>query len=192
VALAEGINPRDVSAARYVLCTALDEAVLTSNWGVSTDWNNGSLLSQFHNETWGGEKVFTLIDRAMRDTEQFGDLLELCHFVMLLGFQGKYRLARDGSSQVDALRRRLFDILHPRFGSPPALPVPQPERAAREGRMISYMPVWAVAAVCLLIAAAVYGWLDFDLTRESDKVAAAINNLARPGQAVSPANPAAR
>ncbi|MGE0416083.1 MAG: type IVB secretion system protein IcmH/DotU [Acetobacteraceae bacterium] len=183
--LADGISPRDVSAARYVLCTALDEAVLTSAWGLSTDWNNGSLLSRFHNETWGGEKVFTLIDRAMQDPGQFGDLLELCHFVLLLGFQGKYRLARDGSSEADALRRRLYDILHPRFGAPPALVTPQPVVAARNGRAINYVPVWTVGAVCLLILALVYGWLDYTLTSEANTVARVINKLHSPAAAAT-------
>jgi len=117
VALADGVNAREVNAARYVLCTAIDEAVLTSPRGGSSEWKNASLLSMFHNETWGGEKLFTLIDRALQDSQQYGDLLELCHFVLLLGFQGKFRLERDGSAQVDALRRRLFDVLRPRSGA---------------------------------------------------------------------------
>lgn len=192
VAMAEGTNPREVAAARYVLCTALDEAVLVSPWGASTGWNNSSLLSAFHNETWGGEKVFTLIERALADPAQYADLLELCHFVMLLGFQGKYRLARDGSAQADALRRRLYDLLHARLGAPAAIPVPQPEVARRRGRITPYVPVWSVAAVCTLIAAVVFGWLDYRLSSESNAVAGVVRDLSTPaaagsGSAVAPA-----
>ena len=56
-----GVGNESVLAARYVLCTALDEAVANTPWGVQAGWNKQSLLVQFHNETWGGEKVFQLL-----------------------------------------------------------------------------------------------------------------------------------
>lgn len=180
VALADGVNAREVNAARYVLCTAIDEAVLTSPRGGSSEWKNASLLSMFHNETWGGEKLFTLIDRALQDSQQYGDLLELCHFVLLLGFQGKFRLERDGSAQVDALRRRLFDVLRPRFGTPTPVPVPQPEQIGRRARLIHYVPVWVVGAVCLLLAAILLGWFGYRLQTDAARVAEQIDALSLP------------
>jgi type VI secretion system protein ImpK len=179
-ALADGISALDVTAARYVLCTAIDEAVLTSSWGPGSGWNDPSLLSMFHNETWGGEKVFTLIDRALEDRQQYGDVLELCHFVMLLGFQGKYRLARDGSAQVDALRRRLFEVLGKRFPSPASVPVPQPEHVRRGGRLFRYAPVWTVGAVCLLVAFTLFALYDYRLHVDASRVAGDIRSIALP------------
>ncbi|MEJ0014954.1 MAG: type IVB secretion system protein IcmH/DotU [Acetobacteraceae bacterium] len=186
-ALAEGINARDISAARYVLCTAIDEAVLTSPWGASIGWNDPSLLSVFHNETWGGEKVFTLIDRAMQDPAQYGDLLELCHFVMLLGFQGRFRLERDGSARADALRRRLYELLRPRFGTPAAIPVPQPEPVRGGRQLVQYVPVWVVGAVCLLFAFLLFGWYDYRLNTHSAQVARLIHTISFPGGAATSA-----
>lgn len=191
-ALAAGINAREVAAARYVLCTALDEAVLTSRWGATAGWDSGSLLSQFHNETWGGEKVFTLIERALRDPQQYGDLLELCHFVMVLGFQGKYRLERDGSAQADALRRRLYDTLRPRFGAITPLPVPLPASAPGKGRMFRYVPVWVVGAVCLLIFTLTFAALNYKLKVESQAVAKTLDSLAFPGEPASLSSTAKR
>lgn len=52
-----GISPEKVIAARYALCTLLDETAASTPWGGSGAWANKSLLVLFHNETWGG-KVF--------------------------------------------------------------------------------------------------------------------------------------
>ena len=60
---AVGIAPERVMAARYVLCTMLDEAAADTPWGGSGVWAGNSLLAMFHNETWGGEKVFQLMAR---------------------------------------------------------------------------------------------------------------------------------
>lgn len=175
-ALADGVNARDVAAARYVLCTALDEAVLTASWGPASGWNDASLLSRFYNETWGGEKVFTLIDRALQNRKQYLDLLELCHFVLLLGFQGKYRLERDGTAKVDVIRRRLYDVLQPHFGAPAPIPVPIAASVTASARLTKYVPVWSVAAVCLLAAAMLFGWMDYRLRMSSALVAEVIDS----------------
>ena len=54
-ARAQGLPNEQVVAARYVLCTLLDEAASSTPWGGSGAWSAQSLLVQFHNEGWGGE-----------------------------------------------------------------------------------------------------------------------------------------
>ena len=48
-ALHEGAESSQVMAARYVLCTVVDEAVVTTPWGNESEWSQMSLLSSFHN-----------------------------------------------------------------------------------------------------------------------------------------------
>lgn len=175
-ALADGVNARDTAAARYVLCAALDEAVLTAPWGLAGGWSTRSLLSQFHDETWGGEKVFTLIDRALRDPIAWRDLLELCQTVLLLGFQGRHRLEREGAAATEKLRTRLRQALASGAEAPPPLPLPQPAQAASRP-LFRYIPVWAVAAAAALVAAIAYGWLDLRLITGAAEVASAIAKL---------------
>src|SRR5215472_5044196 len=50
-----GVPAEDVLAARYALCTVLDEAVLNTPWGAQSGWANQSLLVTFHRESFGGE-----------------------------------------------------------------------------------------------------------------------------------------
>ena len=63
----QGLPNEQVMAARYVLCTLLDESAASTPWGGSGVWSAQSLLVQFHNETWGGEKVFQLLSQAGRE-----------------------------------------------------------------------------------------------------------------------------
>ncbi|WP_206197454.1 type IVB secretion system protein IcmH/DotU, partial [Pseudomonas viridiflava] len=79
-------------AARYVLCTVLDEAVLTTAWGSSSNWSTMSLLSHFHQETFGGEKFFQLLERLGSNPARHLHLLELMYLCLALGLKGKYRV----------------------------------------------------------------------------------------------------
>lgn len=170
-AFAAGLDPRQISAARYTLCTALDEAVSTSAWGERSDWAQSSLLGTFHSETWGGEKVFTLIERTLADPRRYTDLLELFYFVLTLGFQGKFRLERDGTASVDQLRDRLFDTLRRRFGVRPKLETPPREPVRHRVRLVRYLPVWTIAALCLLASLLILAWLGYELTSHAKDVA---------------------
>lgn len=62
-----GVSPETVLAARYALCTALDEAVLTTPWGSQSEWSAQTLLVQLHREAWGGEKFFEMLERISAD-----------------------------------------------------------------------------------------------------------------------------
>ncbi len=44
-----GVPNQEVVAARYILCTMLDEAAASTPWGGSGAWASQSLLVQFHN-----------------------------------------------------------------------------------------------------------------------------------------------
>ena len=106
-----GASNESVLAARYVLCTALDEAVANTPWGVQGGWNKQSLLVQFHNETWGGEKVFQLLAKLAQDVPTHRQLLELIYSVLALGFEGRYRVVENGRAQLDSVRQRLAELI---------------------------------------------------------------------------------
>jgi len=65
-ARASGVPNEVVLAARYVLCAALDEAVLSTPWGNQSEWAQHPLLVALHREAWGGEKFFEMLDRTGR------------------------------------------------------------------------------------------------------------------------------
>lgn len=103
---AAGVVRNEVLLARYALCTALDEAVLSTPWGSTSEWGKQSLLITVHNEAWGGEKTFQLLEHCLQSPRERLYLLELLYLCMCLGFEGRYRVMNDGRSQLEALRER--------------------------------------------------------------------------------------
>lgn len=83
LAEAEEVDNQTISSARYILCTALDEAVLNTSWGSNSDWSQHSLLSLFHKEVSGGERFFHLLKSLAQNPAKNRGLLEVMCFFSL-------------------------------------------------------------------------------------------------------------
>lgn len=103
-------------AARYALCTLLDEAVSSTPWGGSGHWARNSLLIAFHNEVSGGEKFFQLLSKLAENPKANRDLLELLDVCLALGFEGRYRIVENGRMQLEAIRDRLAQLIRKERG----------------------------------------------------------------------------
>ncbi|MEL0167068.1 MAG: type IVB secretion system protein IcmH/DotU [Pseudomonadaceae bacterium] len=112
------VTPANRQAARYILCTALDEAILTTRWGNDSNWSKHSLLSAFHQDTFGGERFFLLLTRLSQDMAQHLELLELMLVCLTLGYEGRYRLQANGHAELERIRKRLHDALQHHRGQP--------------------------------------------------------------------------
>ncbi|HJS03238.1 MAG TPA: DotU family type VI secretion system protein [Variovorax sp.] len=182
-----GISNESVLAARYVLCTALDEAVANTPWGVQGGWNKQSLLVQFHNETWGGEKVFQLLARLAQDVPTHRQLLELIYSVLALGFEGRYRVVENGRAQLDSVRQRLAELIAKE--RPPVEAELSPHwrgQGAGTVRLRESLPMWVFAAgFALLLALAWFGFR-LALNQRSDATYAAVSSLRVPNVQIAP------
>ena len=107
----KNISSEIILAARYVICAALDEAVLKTPWGAESAWTQRTLLSTFHSETHGGEKFFLLLDKMKERPAQNLDMLELMYVFLSLGFEGKYHLNPRGREILEKIRDELFQII---------------------------------------------------------------------------------
>ena len=98
--------------ASYALCGAVDEAVLTTDWGSASDWSMNTLLWSFHQDSTGGENFFRYVaDLAMRPDTQV-ELVELLVLLVDLGFQGRHRISHDGAYALETIRLRLHAVVH--------------------------------------------------------------------------------
>ena len=174
----QGIAPERVMAARYILCTLLDEAAAGTPWGGSGVWGRHSLLAMFHNETWGGEKVFQLMAKLAENPAGNRDLLEMIYAAVCLGFEGRYRVVDGGRAQLEAVRERLAQILRKERGDY-AQPLAQHWRgqALERRSLLSWLPLWVSAAVAAALLAGVYVLLAFSLGGLSDPVYGQIQGL---------------
>lgn len=163
-----GIQHEHLIAARYALCTFLDEAAASTPWGEKV-WAQRSLLVQFHNEAWGGEKFFQLLGKLAEQPKAHRNLLELFYLILSLGFEGRYRVLQDGRAQLASVRDRLAQMLARESGEvvrelSPAWQTPvSTTRPLRES-----VPLWAVTAIAMLVLAVVYLLASFALNRHSD------------------------
>jgi len=108
------VSPETIIAARYALCTALDETAAKTPWGGGGQWSRHSLLVTFHNETWGGEKFYQVLARLVQDPKKHFDLIELMAVCIALGFEGRFGVVDNGRAAsipkrfrcIGAARRR--------------------------------------------------------------------------------------
>lgn len=106
---------------RYILCTFIDEAVMGKEWGSQSIWSENSLLARFHNETWGGEKVFALLDKLQEEPQRYRDILEFIWLCLVLGFQGRYRVIPQGQGEFLTVIRKLHRLLRPEAVNAPTV-----------------------------------------------------------------------
>jgi len=58
-----------IRAAKYCLCTFVDELAVRAGWADET-WSKNSLLVSFYDETWGGERFFEIIQNLKQDPDK--------------------------------------------------------------------------------------------------------------------------
>lgn len=166
-----GVAPDEVMLARYVLCTALDEAVLSTPWGSTSDWGKQSLLITLHNEAWGGEKVFQLLEHCLQNPHQRLHLLELLYLCTSLGFEGRYRVMHDGRSQLEALRERTAAVIRSTRGEYEHELSPHWRGlSVMRDRLSQYLPPWVGIAIGLALLLALLFGLRMKLAADAEPV----------------------
>jgi len=177
-AQAAGYEDDTVRRAHYTLCAMLDEMVLGTPWGSQSRWQEHSLLSTFHRETWGGEQVFNIIEKAKRNAGKNRDLLEFLYVVLALGFEGAYGAAPDGRERLAQVRESLFQtIRNQRPETERDLSLRwQGSRAGKPG-LTGFIPPWAIAAIGAGLLLVVFIGFSLTLNRSSDPLMARIYAL---------------
>jgi len=158
-------------AYRYALCSFIDEAVLGTPWGRSSLWAERSLLSVYHNETWGGEKFFTVLSRMLMDPVKYRDVLELKYLCLCLGFKGKYGLQHNQAEALQAIIGKLHHVLRGLRGdAPEQLTDAQANIASRRYRIGRQWPWWTPWASALVVAAGAYALFSVSLGHTTELV----------------------
>ncbi|OAE11448.1 hypothetical protein AZH11_20055 [Pseudomonas simiae] len=169
-ALHEGMESSQVVSARYVLCSVIDEAVVTTAWGNRSDWAKISLLSRFHNETFGGEKFFQLLERLSRDPVKHLAMLELMYLCLSMGFEGKYRVMERGEVQLEGVRDALYRQIRHVRGDPPALSTFAPRSGQVRRRRLRIIPATWFVAFGVVALLAMYSGAAWVLGQERARV----------------------
>ncbi|MHB1057636.1 MAG: type IVB secretion system protein IcmH/DotU [Rhodanobacter sp.] len=158
-AQAAGIAAQTITAARYVLCSTLDESVMNTPWGGQSGWAAKTLLVVFHGESYGGEKFFVILDRLCADFPRHVDLIELMYICLALGFGGRYQIEADGRAKLVDIQEELYRRIKAQRA--PAADELAPHWKGIEDRrnpLVRYVPLWVIVAAgaCLLLGAFLY------------------------------------
>jgi type VI secretion system protein ImpK len=193
-ARAAAVDSESIAAARYVLCTLVDETIASTAWG-SGVWGTRSLLVAFHNEASGGEKVFLILQRLSQNPAANIDLLELFYLCLSLGLEGRYRLLDQGHAQLATLRERLQQLIRQQRGAVESDLSPDWRGQAVQARSpLRGMPLWVLAAGACVLLLALQLVASVLLNRSSDPVFAGLSKIRvaaapAPVAAVVPAAP---
>lgn len=170
-----------IIGARYCLCSVLDEAAAQTPWGTRGVWSGNGMLVTFHNENDGGEKFFQLLARISQKPQTHLWLLEVMHYCLLLGYEGRYRDMENGTEQCEALRQRLAQLIANTRRSVITQAKPQVEVHPLASSLTRPMiPLWACATVAVLLASLVYSGLNSRLGSESGPLLRTIYQLPLP------------
>lgn len=182
-AQSRGIEQNPVLMAQYVLCTALDEAVLNTPWGGNSNWQTHNLLTVFHGERWGGEKCFQLLDRLKQEATKNLNLLELIYACLSLGFEGKFRVQADGRRHLESVREQLFQTIRLNRPAPERELSPQWRGTVdRQNALMRFVPLWVVAALGLTLLIGLYWTFSYFLNQKSDPLLHDIHAIEAPAE----------
>jgi type VI secretion system protein ImpK len=167
-ALMAGVSREDVFVAGYLLCTAIDEAVLNSPWGPRTSWSRQSLLATLHKESSGGVRFFQLLQQMSKAPATNIDILELMYICLALGFQGKYRLGDGGLSRLEEVKDQLYRTIRQCRGDVERSLSPHWEGVKQaSGALPPYIPIWVLATGLGILLLASYAAFSFKLNSDA-------------------------
>lgn len=149
-----GYDPQTIHEFRYLLCCVLDEAVMSQRWGSQGSWSSHSLLTRFHNESWGGEQFFVRLQRLMMQPESHQELLQFAHLCLSLGYEGRYRIQPQGEVALRRLQTQLHQLLYPGLSSRHAATLhltPQPQPVTISDRQPLPLKLYGLGLFLLLM-----------------------------------------
>lgn len=180
-----GVDKETTFWARYVLCTAIDEMVLSTPWGNQSFWRDQSLLVSLHNEAWGGEKFFQLLQKLLQNPAKNIELLELMYICLSFGFEGRFRPLPDGYAQLQTIRDNLYRTIrnhHDEYDHD--LSSNWKGVYLKQNALVQYVPLWVVLAVSGVLLLLMFFGFNLSLNVKSDPVHAELHNIARNVQTV--------
>lgn len=173
-----GASYESVQAAKYALCTFLDEMAAHTGWA-DESWAQKSLLVSFFDETWGGERFFDIAEQSKKNPEKSLYLLELIYVCLQFDYKGKYRLLPNGDLTLEKIQNELFKIIENKRPMNVSLLLTKSKEEKEKiiNKKKLQIPIWVYAVFSGLIIGGFYLALNSSLGKKFDKVSEDINAL---------------
>jgi type VI secretion system protein ImpK len=108
---AAGVPEQQVTTAKYAMCATADDIVQNLPGSDRQIWTQYSMLSRFFQTRTSGIGFFEELAKVKTNPALNGDLLELMHACMSLGFEGQYRAAAGGDVGLQQVRRDVYQTV---------------------------------------------------------------------------------
>ena len=151
------VDEKTMTDATYVLCTAIDEAVLNTPWGRQSEWSVNTLLSSYFQDVVGGQVFFEKLRDRADDPVRNHQILKLMYYCLALGYQGRYRTETDSQDKLTQVRRWLAEKI--RYNTSDNTFDLSPHWVGVKGLKFSlkdYLSGWVLAAIVALLLAAMF------------------------------------
>ncbi|HRJ60643.1 MAG TPA: type IVB secretion system protein IcmH/DotU, partial [Azospirillaceae bacterium] len=103
-----GLKAGEARIAHYFICATIDDIALNSPWGRLSSWTKNSMVSTFHIDAEGGDRVLELAESMRKNPAKYRDLLELAYLCVSLGFEGRFRVTPNGQTELKSFRESLY------------------------------------------------------------------------------------
>jgi type VI secretion system protein ImpK len=168
-ALATGLDTKSLRAARYAICATIDDIVLSTPWGSSSNWAQQTLTSIFHNEVIGGDRFFDILEQMSRELGRHSEVVELMYLCTSLGFEGRYRVMPRGVAALTELREGVYRAIRTRRGEFERELSPNWRGTEAGYRPLGHrIPFWAIGLAALAMLCIIYMGFNFALAGKSD------------------------
>jgi len=101
-------DPEYVLICQYILCATLDDIISHTAWGNQGAWNSYCLLDFFTSELEQQDVFFTILERTLKDSQLYIDVIELIYICLSMGYKGQYRSNTNGQFQLEQISNNLY------------------------------------------------------------------------------------
>jgi type VI secretion system protein ImpK len=171
-------TPEDISLAKYAFCAFIDESVLASNFAIRPDWEMKPLQLRYFGEHLAGENFFQKLETLRNQGASHLQVLEVFHYCLLLGFEGKYRL--EDKDKLGYLVSRLGEEIDHHRGKPTAF-APHWRIPDEIKNIVRHeIPTWAWLLAFIAAGLLVYSLFDWLLGRNLNQTLAPFVDMIKP------------
>ncbi len=167
-----GVDPREALVAKYILCGTADDIVQNLPGADRHVWMQYSMLAQFFQVRTSGVGFFEELNKALASPAAHYDLLELMHACLLLGFEGQYRGGAGGDSELQRIRRDVYQTLrHVKARTDEEISPRWRGMNLSMRDLSTRIPLWAIGSAASLGLVGVFFLLRFLIGNDADALA---------------------
>lgn len=175
--------------ARYVLCATFDDIISNTSWGGQGEWDSFSLLAAFNQDVQHQHKFFTILERALKESTLYIDLMEFIYLCLNAGYKGAYRDTEHNQFLLEQITHTLYKHITVYRGGfnkslslSPASLFPRPTKLSKKSPYLSLRFIFFTTASLVMIVFISLGYLMDIISNETYEYISQIQHFISPSR----------